>query len=122
MSVASQKNEIDAWEELLEWRRRGDNRRLKWTLKQRMLTASSSALFRIFTHLVGATARWTLTGDSAWRESLLESRTHFVFAMWHNRLSAPMVYFNRHSRRLADFRMAPIVSESLDGELIANLG
>ncbi len=111
--------EAQAWAELDEWRRFGANTRLKFSFKQRLLLGAGSAGLRLVGRWIADTARWTVDSHPAVGRQWATGGQNFIFAMWHNRLSGAILFFERVCRRNRAFRMAPLVSESFDGELIA---
>lgn len=121
MSVASEKNELIAWKAWYRFRRFGTSGSDEFNLKQKFQYAGLAALGRIFFRGCLGTCQWQLDGDSTFRHDLLQGKRHFIFAMWHNRLSAFFVWAGRHALRNPAFRMDSIVSSSKDGEFLARI-
>lgn len=113
-------NELEAWRVFDQWRLYGDNRRLAFTLKQRVLLWMVSVGYRAYERIVADTLDWRVEDPQGVLKSLREQKSNFIFAIWHNRLLGAVSYFERHFTRVQyGCRIAAFVSESFDGELIA---
>lgn len=113
-------NEPEAWQAYDRWRLFGGNTRLAFTLRQRALLWLASAGFRAYERIVADTLHWRVEDPHGVLRALRERSANFIFAVWHNRLLGAVSFFERHYTRVQyAARVAALVSESFDGELIA---
>ena len=113
-------DELAAWSTFDQWRLYGANRRLAFTFKQRALLWLASVGYRAYERIVADTLTWDVDDAHGVLADLRSGRANYIFAIWHNRLLGAVSYFERfHVRVQYGMRMAALVSESFDGELIA---
>lgn len=119
-SGKEQIDELAAWSIFDEWRLYGANRRLAFTFKQRLFLWAASVGYRAYERIVADTLVWEVDDPHNVLADLRSARANYIFAIWHNRLLGAVSYFERfHTRVQYGMRMAALVSESFDGELIA---
>lgn len=112
--------ELNAWKSYENWRLYGANRRLAFTLKQRVLLMLASIGYRAYERIVADTLVWEIDDPHGVLADVRRARANYIFAIWHNRLLGAVSYFERfHTRVQYACRIAAFVSESFDGELIA---
>ncbi|MCC6574913.1 MAG: lysophospholipid acyltransferase family protein [Planctomycetes bacterium] len=112
--------ETIAWDEIDAWRRTGGNSRLAFSLKERLMVGAASLLFRFTGRLVWTTTRWEVDDPVDVCGDMLSGRKNYILACWHNRLIGVTLFLgNTVCRRNFNARVGPMVSESLDGEMIA---
>jgi lysophospholipid acyltransferase (LPLAT)-like uncharacterized protein len=108
------------WQHYENWRLYGANKRLAFTLKQRAFLMLASMGYRAYERIVADTLTWEIDDPHNVLADLRSARANYIFAIWHNRLLGAVSYFERfHTRVQYGMRMAALVSESFDGELIA---
>lgn len=116
----TQGDELAAWGIFDQWRLYGANRRLAFTFKQRFLLWLASVGYRAYERIVADTLVWEIDDPHGVLGHLRRASANYIFAIWHNRLLGAVSYFERfHTRAQYGCRIAPLVSESFDGELIA---
>jgi hypothetical protein len=119
-SGVSPSGEEAAWRAYDDWRRFGGNTRLDFTLKQRIQFALASIAFRTYVRCIADSLVVRVHDPCGIDGALRRGGANFIFSVWHNRLIGAIIYFERfHARARYSFRVAPLVSESFDGELIA---
>ncbi len=112
--------ELTAWQHYENWRLYGANKRLAFTLKQRAYLMLASIGYRAYERIVADTLVWDVDDPHGVLADLRSARANYIFAIWHNRLLGAVSYFERyHTRVQYGVRVAALVSESFDGELIA---
>ena len=121
MSVASEKDELSNWKAWHAYRKFGMLTADDFSPAQKMRYAGIAAAGRLFLRGCFATCRWEVDGDADFRHDLLHGQRNFIFAMWHNRLSAFFAWAGRYALRNPAFRMDCIVSASKDGEFLARV-
>lgn len=111
--------EAQAWAEVDNWRFVGANSR-SFSWRQRLVIALASAGFRAYERVIGDGMHWNLHDPFGIDDTMRRGQGSFIFSIWHNRLIGAISFFERfHTRVRHSFRIASLVSESFDGELIA---